>query len=73
MKLFCVESCVVKGGKIVERGQIHDTGDVARKDDREAYDLIATGRFVQASDPEVAVVKEQIAVETATKASKTKK
>jgi hypothetical protein len=70
MKLFCIETCVAKGGKVIERGETHDTGDVPRKEDREAYDLIASGRMVQLSDPAVAEVKEQVAQEVAAKKEK---
>ncbi len=61
MKLFCIEATVVKGGKIVEKGQHYDTGDVPKKEDREAYELISAGRMVVATETEtVARVKDEI-------------
>lgn len=50
MKLFIKEACVVKGGHIKNAGDYHETGDVARKEDREAHDLIASGRALAATD-----------------------
>lgn len=71
MKLFCIHTCVVKGGKVVDAGQTYDTGDIAKKEDREAYELIAAGRMVQAGDTKaVEEAKVQIAREEETKAAK---
>lgn len=69
MKLLIKETCVVKGGAIKVAGETHETGDVPRKEDKEAHDLIASGRAVQASDTvAVAEVKQQLAAAEANKA-----
>lgn len=68
MKLLIIETCIVKGGKIAERGSTHDTGEVHRKEDSEAYDLISSGRAVALNDPEVPRLQQEIAAEKEQKA-----
>lgn len=62
-KLFIVESCVVEGGEIKERGQEY-TPTTAE----ETYNLIRAGRAIEATDPDVKEVKEEIAAEAKAKA-----
>lgn len=52
MKLVIKETCVVAGGKIAERGQVYSTKTDDKANDKEAYDLIASGRAVTADSKE---------------------
>jgi hypothetical protein len=52
MKLVIIETTIVAGGKVAERGTIHNTGDVDKTTDKEAYQLIAAGRALEAKSPE---------------------
>ncbi len=64
MKLFIIETCVGKGGVVLEKGTTHDTGVVKREEDAEAYQLISTGRALAEKDTAaVAEAKERISAE----------
>jgi hypothetical protein len=53
MKLLIISTCVVAGGKIVERGQTYDTKEDNKEADKEAFQLIVAGRALDfASDAE---------------------
>lgn len=67
MKLLIISHTVVKGGKIKERGEIHDTQvDVEnRKSDKEAFELIAAGRALDLDTEEAQEMTETIKREKA--------
>jgi hypothetical protein len=67
MKLVIIESCIIKGGDVVERGAIHDTGVVKAKEDQEAYHLISAKRALKDGTPEAEAFKLQFAAEQAKK------
>lgn len=69
MKLLIIDGCVVKGGKTRSPGDIHDTGDVAPAEDREAYELIASGRALAMNDKDTPAAQERIAEEKKAKAA----
>lgn len=52
MKLVITQTCVGAGGRILDRGTIHDTRAENKEDDREAYLLISSGRALQAETAE---------------------
>lgn len=65
MKLLMKSNCVVAGGKIALRGNIHDTGDIDAAADKEAYSLLASDRAFTADDksPEAEEFRKEIAAE----------
>lgn len=52
MKLVIIDTCIVNGGEMANRGTIHDTQCAKPKDDREAYQLISAKRALKAGTPE---------------------
>lgn len=52
MKLLIIHTCVVEGGKIIEAGNLHDTRNDNPESDKQAYQLIASGRAIQADSEE---------------------
>jgi len=75
MKLLIIQHTVVKGGKIKERGEIHDTqvDPENRKSDKEAFDLISAGRALDLDTEEAQEVKQTIEREKAAAAKPAKK
>lgn len=65
MKLRIKETCIVAGGRVVERGDSHETASEA-----ETYQLIASGRAVVASSQEATEIEKAVAVDRAAKAKK---
>lgn len=63
MKLLIKEACVVKDGKIAERGDIIDTDVSDKKADRVAYELIAAGRAVKLDSRDGELLAEELARE----------
>lgn len=75
MQLLIIQHTVVKGGKIKERGEIHDTqvDPENRKSDKEAFDLISAGRALDLETDEAQAMLETIKREKAAAKAPAKK
>ncbi len=63
MKLVIKSTCVVSGGKILERGAKYEPAS-----EGEAFDLIAASRAVSAASTEAAQIEKAVAEEKLAKA-----
>lgn len=63
MLLVIKTACVVHGGKIADRGATHDTRHDDPKTDKQAFDLIASGRAVEANSAEAKEILEEVKAE----------